>query len=237
MFPNRISGMFGQMKNWYKANPSLGQTIQIDRVRDAFHEAQENPAEENVFKQLRLNMWVSSLTRFIPEQIYDLGNIPIDMESLKCRDCYGGLDLSSTGDITAFVLMFPPRDETEKYIICRFPIIKSVDWRQTAKSIDVGDTVYVYTGRPVQAITHKCVVLETDIPAERADHSDDCFNKSSEGEPLQPYYRYMKLRLVKVLDCDELTYVKLVEHGLKGSIQSQQQISQSIQGLIDTIDR
>ena len=54
----------------------------------------DNPAEENVFKQLRLNMWVSSLTRFIPEQVYDLGNVPIDLEALKGRDCYGGLDLS-----------------------------------------------------------------------------------------------------------------------------------------------
>ncbi len=107
-------------RNWYKANPSLGQTIQIERVREMFHETIDNPAEENVFKQLRLNMWVSSLTRFIPEQVYDLGNVSIDMEALKGRDCYGGLDLSSTGDITAFVLMFPPRDETEKYIMLPF---------------------------------------------------------------------------------------------------------------------
>ena len=107
-------------RNWYKANPSLGQTIQIERVREMFQEAIDNPAEENVFKQLRLNMWVSSLTRFIPEQVYDLGNVPIDLEALKGRDCYGGLDLSSTGDITAFVLMFPPRDETEKYIMLPF---------------------------------------------------------------------------------------------------------------------
>ena len=39
------------------------------------------------------------------------------MEALKGRDCYGGLDLSSTGDITAFVLMFPPKVPEEKYII------------------------------------------------------------------------------------------------------------------------
>jgi phage terminase large subunit-like protein len=65
-------------------------------------------------------MWVSSLTRFIPEQIYDLGNTQIDMESLKGRDCYGGLDLSSTGDITAFVLMFPPRTPEEKYVMLPF---------------------------------------------------------------------------------------------------------------------
>ena len=109
-------GDWSDEENWYKANPSLGQTIKIDRVRDMFREAKENPAEENVFRQLRLNQWVSSLTRFIPEHIYDLGAQPIDMESLEGRDCYAGLDLSSTGDITAFVLMFPPRDESEKYI-------------------------------------------------------------------------------------------------------------------------
>lgn len=107
-------------KNWYKSNPSLGQTIKIERVREMFQDALDNPAEENVFRQLRLNQWVSSLTRFIPEHIYDKGNAPIDPDSLKGRDCYGGLDLSSTGDITAFVLMFPPRDETEKYIMLPF---------------------------------------------------------------------------------------------------------------------
>lgn len=44
-------------ENWYKANPSLGHTIRIDRVRDAYHEALQNPAEENVFRQLRLDQW------------------------------------------------------------------------------------------------------------------------------------------------------------------------------------
>nr|MBQ4457958.1 terminase [Clostridia bacterium] len=106
--------------NWYKANPSLGLTIRIDSVRDMFREAMDNPAEENVFKQLRLNMWVASLTRFIPEQVYDLGNVPIDMADLEGRDCYAGLDLSSTNDITALVLMFPPRDENEKYVMLPF---------------------------------------------------------------------------------------------------------------------
>lgn len=106
--------------NWYKANPSLGQTITIDRVRDMYREVLDNPAEENVFKQLRLNMWVASLTRFIPEHIFELGSEKIDLESLSGRECYGGLDLSSTGDITALVLIFPPRNETEKYILLPF---------------------------------------------------------------------------------------------------------------------
>lgn len=45
------------------------------------------------------------------------GDAPINFESLKGRECYAGLDLSSTSDITAFVLVFPPRNELENYII------------------------------------------------------------------------------------------------------------------------
>lgn len=106
--------------NWYKANPSLGHTIAIERVREAYKNALENPAEENVFKQLRLNMWTNSTVVWIPEHIYDKGNSPIDIDSLTGRDCYAGLDLSSTSDITAFVLVFPPRYENEKYIVLPF---------------------------------------------------------------------------------------------------------------------
>ena len=97
--------------NWYKANPSLGLTVSIEDARQWYQEALDNPAEENLFKQLRLNMWVSSLTRFIPEYIYALGNKSIDLEALEGRDCYGGLDLSSTDDLTAFTLIFPPRKD------------------------------------------------------------------------------------------------------------------------------
>lgn len=104
-------------ESWYKANPSLGHTITIDRVRDAHREALTNPAEENVFRQLRLDQWVGSAVAWIPEHIYDRGNLPIDLEKLRGRECYAGLDLSSTSDITAFVLVFPPLHDGEKYIV------------------------------------------------------------------------------------------------------------------------
>ena len=106
--------------NWYKVNPSLGYTVDIERLRDAYREAKQNPADEITFRWLRMNQWVSSTTAWIPDQIYQRGNEEIDLKSLEGRDCYGGLDLSSTGDITAFALMFPPRNEEEKYILLPF---------------------------------------------------------------------------------------------------------------------
>ena len=103
--------------NWYKVNPSLGYTVDIERLRDAYREAKQNPADEITFKWLRCNMWVSSTVAWIPDAIYMRGKEPIDMDAFAGRDCYAGLDLSSTGDITALVLIFPPRDEEEKYVL------------------------------------------------------------------------------------------------------------------------
>ena len=137
---------WSEEENWKKANPSLGYTIPLDRVRDAYREASQNPAEENVFRQLRLCQWVNSTVRWIPDHIYEQGNRPIDLESLKGRDCYGGLDLSSSGDITAFVLMFPPRTETEPYYMLPFFWVPEDTIPQRVKRASVPYDVWVRQG-------------------------------------------------------------------------------------------
>ena len=101
---------------WYRANPSLGHTIDIGKVRNACLSARDNPAEENIFRQLRLNQWVKQSTRWMQMEKWDACAFPVDEGELLGRECYGGLDLSSSIDITAFVLVFPPRDDTEKYV-------------------------------------------------------------------------------------------------------------------------
>jgi len=104
-------------KNWYKANPSLDITVDIDKIRQAFNNAKDNPAEENLFRQLRLNQWVKQSVRWMPMDKWDMCSYEIDLEKLKGRTCYAGLDLSSTTDITALSLVFPPEDEEDKYTI------------------------------------------------------------------------------------------------------------------------
>ena len=111
---------WGLEENWYRANPSLGHTIDIEKVRSAHQSAKENPAEENLFRQLRLNQWVKQSVRWMPMEKWDACDALMDMESLHGRVCYGGLDLSSTTDITAFVLVFPPRNDDEKFVVLPF---------------------------------------------------------------------------------------------------------------------
>lgn len=100
-----------------KANPSLGITVGIDKVETACESAKQNPGEENSFRQLRLNQWVKQAVRWMPMEKWDACSFKVDEESLEGRVCYGGLDLSSTTDITAFVLVFPPLDEDDKFCI------------------------------------------------------------------------------------------------------------------------
>ena len=107
-------------KVWKKANPSLGITVDIEKVKAACESAKQNPGEENSFRQLRLNQWVKQAVRWMPMDKWDTCSFPVDMDSLEGRVCYGGLDLSSTTDITAFVLVFPPEYEGDKYVILPF---------------------------------------------------------------------------------------------------------------------
>ena len=104
-------------KVWEKANPSLGITVGIDKVKAACESAKQNPAEENTFRQLRLNQWVKQAVRWMPMDRWDKCAFAVNEEDLLGRVCYGGLDLSSSIDITAFVLVFPPEDEDDKYVV------------------------------------------------------------------------------------------------------------------------
>ena len=107
-------------ENWYKANPSLGHTIGIDKVRDAYRKALETPADENMFRQLRLNQWVKQSVRWMPMDKWDECGDVVNPYELEGRVCYAGLDLSSTTDLTTLVLVFPPTDGSEVYTVLPF---------------------------------------------------------------------------------------------------------------------
>ncbi len=96
--------------NWIKANPSLGVTFSIDRIRKSYKKAKDVPANENLFKRFRLNKWTSQETRWMEIIKWDESDGKVEPEELKGKICYGGLDLSSTTDLSAFVLVFPAGD-------------------------------------------------------------------------------------------------------------------------------
>lgn len=102
-----------------KANPSYGSTIKPDEMAREARIANENPHERLGFQRYRLNIWTQSLTSFFDIVDWDAccdEMDPADLaEMLKGRRCFGGLDLASREDIAAWVLLFPPTEEDDKW--------------------------------------------------------------------------------------------------------------------------
>ncbi len=107
---------------WRKANPNFGRSVKIEPFMADFKRARQLPRLENDFKRYRLNMWTDQAVRWLPiNSVDDEGrrfgwdhcigpiawNAPGFAERLKGKTCFGGLDLSSTTDISALVWWFP----------------------------------------------------------------------------------------------------------------------------------
>ena len=92
---------------WKKANPNFGVSINEDFLKQEANRAKQVPAYQNTFKRLYLNIWTSQEERWLDLAAWDATAGIVVPEELKGRECYAGLDLSSTTDISAFVLVFP----------------------------------------------------------------------------------------------------------------------------------
>ncbi|MGE9007048.1 terminase large subunit [Leptospira interrogans] len=92
---------------WRAANPALGTFLNEDQFADAAARAMRSPSFEPSFRLLNLNARVAAEGRFIEQSDWDANGEPFDPIELEAMACYGGLDLSSTRDLTAFSLWFP----------------------------------------------------------------------------------------------------------------------------------
>lgn len=96
---------------WYAANPSLGKAISIESVRQEAIDARNSEGAEKLFRWLRLNQWVSiKRIGWLPLTLWDTTDGKWNPAELIGKRCYAGLDLSSTTDLTALKLLFPPQD-------------------------------------------------------------------------------------------------------------------------------
>lgn len=90
-----------------KANPSYGITVKADYLVAECERAKMSPAYQNTFRRLHLDQWTEQADRWIDMTLWDANNTVPDLAALKGQPCYAGLDLSTTTDLTALVLVFP----------------------------------------------------------------------------------------------------------------------------------
>jgi phage terminase large subunit-like protein len=103
---------------WRAANPASFRSF--EDIRDQAHRAARMPSFEPEFRNLILNQRVDAESDFISADLWDEnGGEPGDFEA----EVYGGLDLSSRVDLTAFVLVGPRLEEQiwDTRVICWAP--------------------------------------------------------------------------------------------------------------------
>lgn len=121
---------------WKTCNPNYGVIVQPRKFREDARAAKMDEGKERTFRWLRLNQWIStkdvgwlSVTLYDKTQIGPSAKAERETwvrEHLAGKTCYGGLDLSATTDLTAFVLLFPPQEGLDTWVML------PVAWRPLA---------------------------------------------------------------------------------------------------------
>lgn len=95
---------------WIKANPNIGVSVTWRYLREQVREAVGMPAKQNIVKRLNFCVWTEQAERWIDLAVWDACRRAIDWSTYVGKPCVGGLDLSSTTDLSAFVLLFANDD-------------------------------------------------------------------------------------------------------------------------------
>lgn len=133
---------------WYKANPSLGITIDIEAVRAEAETAKNKPMVEKNFRWLRLNQWVSLKQQgWLPLTLFDENcEKEFDINILNGKIGYQGYDLSSTGDLTANTKIFPKQPGVDKLTVVFKGYIPDVNMKERERTDKIPYSQWVKDG-------------------------------------------------------------------------------------------
>lgn len=167
--------------SWIKANPNMDVSVKRDDIRRLADKAKEMPSALNSFLRLRLNIWTQSVTRWMNMERWLGCGGNVDANGLRGRRAYAGLDLSSTTDITAFVLVFPPSVEGDAYqVLCRF-FIPEESMKQRSRRDQVPYDSWVrqgyITATPGDVIDYKYIYSQFDEDAQAYDFEEVAFDR------------------------------------------------------------
>ncbi len=94
-------------ETWRLANPALGDFLTVESMEIEAQRVKNMPSAEAAFRALRLNQRVDSVQGFISQADWQANGEYVELEALEGQECFCGLDLGSTRDLTALVAYFP----------------------------------------------------------------------------------------------------------------------------------
>lgn len=106
---------------WIKANPLLGRGLDLERIEKEYIKAVNQPSKSPNFKTKHLNMWVDAPEIWIPHEIWaDNRILSLPIQKFEDYGSYIGLDLSTTTDLTAVVVVSNPDNSGNRYMLPMF---------------------------------------------------------------------------------------------------------------------
>ena len=97
--------------NWIKANPSLGQTVSYEYMRDQIRSAINTPSNEVSIRTKNLNQWMQSSDVWISREYIQKCMESVDLKDYAGESAFGGIDLSTINDLSAISICIPPNPD------------------------------------------------------------------------------------------------------------------------------
>ena len=129
---------------WIKSNPNMGVSVRAEFLMDRYTKAKnEGGSKEVDFKTKNLNLWTDSAETWIPDDRWMSCNFGEPPDLTGC-ECFVGMDLSVSRDLTAVVLFFPDIDG--KHQIMPFFFVPELKVKERLKKDGVNYGTWIDAG-------------------------------------------------------------------------------------------
>lgn len=99
-------------------------------------------------------------------------------------------------------------------------------------NVQVGDTVYLYITAPFKRVEYKMIVEKVNIASNEA-FDDRAYSLLNKPTTLLDSEKAVRLKYVDRVQCDDLSYSKLRQHGLKVSVQTNRRLNDEVSDYIE----
>jgi phage terminase large subunit-like protein len=183
---------------WIKSNPNLGITVKSKYIREQVQKAVNSPSEEVPVKTKTINMWCDSSDIWIPEHYLLEASKEIDTDLFEGYECFVGIDLSSTSDLSAFTAMFPNEKDGKMYFKTWYYLPEAAlrekrfkdlynEWRRTKQLIVTPGNVidYDYILNDMLRLDQKSYI--TTVAYDQWNATQFVTNATDKGLKMEPY--------------------------------------------------
>jgi phage terminase large subunit-like protein len=209
-------------KTWAKANPNWGVSVYPKKLEQSINEAKELTHKEVEFKTKLLNVWTDTAQTWIADAVWSKDQPELSYSSLAGLECYGGLDLASTGDFCAFSLYFPEVDSViTRYYLPEEAVKKRNDtaganirdWVRQGLIIETEGNVtdYNYIKADILDLAEQFEIKE--IAFDRFNSSQLIIELQNEGLTLYPFGQGFVSMSAPTKELERLIKVGRLKHG------------------------